>query len=230
MIFNTKLATLAALIATVGVLGVPAPCNDPSHSHEPTSTKTVAVTSTATWGEHTSSTWGEPTSSSTFSWSDSHHTHWHHKSSWSSSHTTSSTPPKAASTVVATSSGAAPTTAGYPTITTTLTVTATPTGAAGAGSCNGGSVQCCNSVQSASSLSPAQNATMHNSFSQGVLEKYGLLGAEADGINVPVGVTCSPLNIIGVGGSTCTSSPVCCNDSSEGGLINIGCIPIMLSL
>jgi len=64
--------------------------------------------------------------------------------------------------------------------------TATPI-PGGEGQCNTGTLQCCNSVQSANSSA--------------VATLLGLLGIPIQGVTGLVGVTCSPLSVIGVGGS-----------------------------
>ena len=53
------------------------------------------------------------------------------------------------------------------------------------GQCNTGQIQCCQQVVPASDLNPA------------VLN--GLLGVVIQDVNVPVGLTCSPISVIGVG-------------------------------
>ncbi|KAF5347800.1 hypothetical protein D9756_010272 [Leucocoprinus leucothites] len=74
-------------------------------------------------------------------------------------------------------------------VTTTVTVSAPPTTTtAPASQCNTGSLQCCNSVQSASS------------GAVGLL--LGLLGVVLSDLTVLVGLTCSPLSVIGVGGNS----------------------------
>ncbi|KAL1720117.1 hypothetical protein EV715DRAFT_250828 [Schizophyllum commune] len=45
-----------------------------------------------------------------------------------------------------------------------------------------------------------------------------------------VGVQCSPLSVIGVGGNSCSSQVACCSNNTYNGLINIGCVPINISL
>ena len=71
--------------------------------------------------------------------------------------------------------------------------TATPTGTGGgstpppAGQCNTGEAQCCNSVQAANTPSAAA--------------LLGLLGIVLQDVTALVGITCSPLSVIGVGGS-----------------------------
>lgn len=70
--------------------------------------------------------------------------------------------------------------------TKTVTVTATPT-ATTISECNAGAAQCCNSVQSASS--------------DGLLSILtGLLGIVLQGIDANVGIDCSPISVVGIGG------------------------------
>ncbi|KAF9460400.1 fungal hydrophobin [Collybia nuda] len=85
----------------------------------------------------------------------------------------------------------------------------TPSGTPG--QCNTGAIQCCNSV------------TQANNPVAALL--IGLLGIVV-GPNVAVGLTCSPLSVIGIGGNSCTQQPVCCQNNSFNGLIAIGCSPI----
>ncbi|RDB21692.1 Fruiting body protein SC1 [Hypsizygus marmoreus] len=82
--------------------------------------------------------------------------------------------------------------------------------------CNTGSVQCCNSVQ--------------NADSQHVGLLAALLGLDLSAITGQVGVTCSPLTAIGLGGNSCTQQPVCCSGNSFKGLIVVGCTPINIGL
>ncbi|KAJ3987022.1 hydrophobin 2 [Lentinula detonsa] len=82
-----------------------------------------------------------------------------------------------------------------------------------ASSCSTGPVQCCQSVEPASSSSAA-----------GVL---GLLGIVLQDLTVDVGLTCSPITVIGTS-SSCSAQAVCCEDNSHGGLISIGCLPVTL--
>ena len=77
---------------------------------------------------------------------------------------------------------------------------AVPTGGGGGGGgggsptpippsqCNTGPIQCCNSVQAAGA--PAVSAL------------FALLGIVVQDVNVPVGVTCSPISVIGVPGNS----------------------------
>ncbi|EIW57210.1 fungal hydrophobin [Trametes versicolor FP-101664 SS1] len=79
--------------------------------------------------------------------------------------------------------------------------------------CSTGPVQCCNSVEKASN--PVASLIL------------GLLGIVL-GPDVVVGITCSPLSVIGIGAGSCSANAVCCENNSHGGLISIGCIPIIL--
>ncbi|KAF8980739.1 fungal hydrophobin-domain-containing protein [Cyathus striatus] len=92
---------------------------------------------------------------------------------------------------------------------------ATPTSPP-ASSCNTGSLQCCNSVQDANSPS--------------IATLLGLLGVVIGSVTGQVGVTCSPISVIGVGGNSCTAQPVCCTGNSFNGVIALGCSPINLGL
>jgi hypothetical protein len=82
--------------------------------------------------------------------------------------------------------------------------------------CNTGPVQCCNSVTTASN--PVASLLI------------GLLGILGVGGDVVVGLTCSPLSVIGIGGNSCSSQPVCCENNNFNGAIAIGCSPINLNL
>ncbi|KAJ8487052.1 hypothetical protein ONZ51_g4461 [Trametes cubensis] len=102
-----------------------------------------------------------------------------------------------------------------PTPTVTVTVTApasTPTEPAS--SCSTGPIQCCNSVESASD--PVGSLLL------------GLLGIVVQGVDVLLGLDCSPISVIGVGGGNCNTNVVCCQNNNVGGLISIGCVPVIL--
>ncbi|KAK7464757.1 hypothetical protein VKT23_005964 [Stygiomarasmius scandens] len=85
-----------------------------------------------------------------------------------------------------------------------------------ASSCSTGPIQCCNTVTKASDPAAA-----------GVLATIGVVVQD---VNALVGLTCSPISVIGVGGDSCSASPVCCSDNSHGTLISIGCVPVDLNL
>ncbi|KAK0205203.1 hydrophobin-251 [Desarmillaria ectypa] len=86
----------------------------------------------------------------------------------------------------------------------------------GGNGCTTGAVQCCQSVQSATSTP--------------VSTLLGLLGVVLGNLGVDVGITCSPISVIGVGGNSCSAQTVCCEDNSFNGLIAIGCTPINIGL
>ncbi|KAJ3863229.1 hydrophobin 2 [Lentinula novae-zelandiae] len=83
-----------------------------------------------------------------------------------------------------------------------------------ASSCSTGPIQCCDTVESASS--------------SGVAGLLSILGIVLQDLDVLVGLTCSPITVIGASGSSCSAQAVCCEDNSLGGLISIGCVPVTL--
>ncbi|KDQ26241.1 class I hydrophobin superfamily [Pleurotus ostreatus PC15] len=101
-----------------------------------------------------------------------------------------------------------------PTTTVTVTTKPSPTPIS-PNQCNTNKIQCCNSVQS----SDAPLLT-------GLL---GLLGIVLQGV-IPIGVTCSPISVIGIGGNSCSAQTVCCENNTFNGVIAIGCTPINIDL
>ncbi|KAF8799956.1 hydrophobin-251 [Phlegmacium glaucopus] len=97
-------------------------------------------------------------------------------------------------------------------------VAAVPTYSAGGieNSCNTGSIQCCNSLQSSSS-------SVADSLK-------GIFGVATGPITGDVGVNCSPLTLIGLSGNSCSAQPVCCSNNSFNGLIAVGCTPLNLNI
>ncbi|KAJ7457555.1 hydrophobin 2 [Mycena galericulata] len=73
--------------------------------------------------------------------------------------------------------------------------------------------QCCNSVESSSSSAVSAVAA--------------LLGLDLSGLDVPIGLSCSPITVIG---NNCGGTTVTCDAPEEewNGLIAINCIPITL--
>ncbi|KAJ7458347.1 hydrophobin 2 [Mycena galericulata] len=71
--------------------------------------------------------------------------------------------------------------------------------------------QCCNSVVSSSSSAASAVA--------------GLLGLDLTGLDVPVGLSCSAITVVG---NNCGGTSVTCDAPEQewGGLIAINCIPI----
>ncbi|ESK95428.1 hydrophobin [Moniliophthora roreri MCA 2997] len=86
----------------------------------------------------------------------------------------------------------------------------------GSGSCNTGPVQCCNSVQAANSPAAA-----------GLL---GLLGVVVQDVTAQVGLTCSPITVLGLGGNSCSAQTVCCENNNFNGIVALGCTPINIGL
>ncbi|TFK37336.1 hydrophobin [Crucibulum laeve] len=81
-----------------------------------------------------------------------------------------------------------------------------------------GDLQCCNSTQDSQNLSST------------VLGLCGLLGIDVSSLTALVGVTCSPITAIGVGGNSCNSQAVCCSNNTFNGVVAIGCTPVNISL
>ncbi|KAF9556256.1 fungal hydrophobin [Agrocybe pediades] len=87
-----------------------------------------------------------------------------------------------------------------------------------ASQCNSGSLLCCNSTQLASSPSST------------LLGLFGVLGINPASVSGLVGVTCTPLTVVGVGGNSCAAQPVCCTNNSFNGIVALGCTPVNLNL
>ncbi|KAF9267200.1 fungal hydrophobin, partial [Marasmius fiardii PR-910] len=95
--------------------------------------------------------------------------------------------------------------------------TAPPTSTTDTGdewTCSTGPVQCCNSVEKGSH--PA------------VLSQLGLLGVALDSLDLDVGLTCTPISLIGAAINSCKGQTVCCRDNSFNGVIAVGCNNIAL--
>ncbi|KAF9463412.1 fungal hydrophobin-domain-containing protein [Collybia nuda] len=104
-------------------------------------------------------------------------------------------------------------------VTTTVTVTqpgptSTPIPA---DQCNTDGLQCCDSVQ------PADSAA--------VAILFGLLGIIRQGLATPIGISCTPIDVFGIGaGGACTAQPVCCANNNFHGVVAIDCVPINIGL
>ncbi|PPR04694.1 hypothetical protein CVT26_015019 [Gymnopilus dilepis] len=85
-----------------------------------------------------------------------------------------------------------------------------------ANQCTTGSLECCSSTGTASD--PVISTLL------------GLLGIDVSDITALVGVTCSPITVIGTGSTSCSEQPVCCTDNSFNGVVALGCTPINLGL
>ncbi|KAF5315635.1 hypothetical protein D9611_004970 [Ephemerocybe angulata] len=81
--------------------------------------------------------------------------------------------------------------------------------------CSTGPVQCCQ--------------TTHTVGSSGIGSLVGglaLVGSVGD----LIGLTCSPLTLIGVSGNSCTGQTVCCNNNNFNGVVALGCTPVNVNL
>ncbi|KAI3597611.1 hydrophobin [Moniliophthora roreri] len=58
----------------------------------------------------------------------------------------------------------------------------------------------------------------------------GLLGIVLQDLNIDVGLTCSPITIIGGGSNSCSANPVCCENNSFNGIVALGCVPVNINL
>ncbi|KDR74251.1 hypothetical protein GALMADRAFT_157512 [Galerina marginata CBS 339.88] len=85
-----------------------------------------------------------------------------------------------------------------------------------ASQCNTGDLQCCDSVQSATSPS--------------AIAALALVDVVVGSVTGLVGITCSPISAIGVGGNSCSAQPVCCSNNSFNGVVAIGCTPVNINL
>ncbi|KAJ2919693.1 hypothetical protein MD484_g645, partial [Candolleomyces efflorescens] len=83
----------------------------------------------------------------------------------------------------------------------------------GTSQCNTGPVQCC------------QKVTTSNDKDAGLIIK--LLGILVPGTQT-VGLSCSPLSVLALGGNSCHAQTVCCQNNGFNGLINLGCTPISI--
>ncbi|WP_394840294.1 hydrophobin family protein [Pendulispora rubella] len=78
--------------------------------------------------------------------------------------------------------------------------------------CNSGSLQCCNSIQSA------------NSDAAGAM-----IPPNAGGLTGSLGLDCSPMNVLGTGSSGCNAQPACCSGDTYG-TVTLACNPVALDL
>ncbi|KAI0777702.1 fungal hydrophobin, partial [Trametes elegans] len=105
--------------------------------------------------------------------------------------------------------------AAYTVLALPLLAAATPVELQARQTCSTGAIQCCNSVTTSESAS--------GNFLLGLLD---IVLGDITGL---IGLNCSPLSVIGVGtGNACSANTVCCTNNNVGGLISIGCLPIIL--
>ncbi|PBK84081.1 hydrophobin-domain-containing protein [Armillaria gallica] len=79
-----------------------------------------------------------------------------------------------------------------------------------------GTAQCCATTQSPTS---------------GIVQSLlGLLGIPIGSITDNVGLTCSPITVLGLGSTQCSNQVVCCYNNNFNGVIALGCTPINIGL
>ncbi|KAF8063162.1 hydrophobin 2 [Lyophyllum atratum] len=101
--------------------------------------------------------------------------------------------------------------------TTTVTTTPQPTGTQPASQCSTENLQCCETIQysDSSAIAPLLYA----------------LNIVIEGVATPIGITCTPINVLGIGsGGACTAHPVCCQNNDFHGIVAIACVPINVTL
>ncbi|KIY49473.1 hypothetical protein FISHEDRAFT_41384 [Fistulina hepatica ATCC 64428] len=80
------------------------------------------------------------------------------------------------------------------------------------GQCKSGSEQCCNSSSTTSDPSVIKT-----------LESIGVSVAAG----IPVGLTCTPVTVIGTGSASCEQQTLCCSGNSyENDAVVLGCTPV----
>ncbi|KAH8823191.1 hydrophobin-251 [Flagelloscypha sp. PMI_526] len=88
--------------------------------------------------------------------------------------------------------------------------------ARGGDKCNTGPVQCCNSMSKAGDEGTTK-----------ILHSLNIKDVAKD---ITVGLTCSPVNVIGIGSNSCNAQPVCCENNNFNGVVAIGCTPININV
>ena len=86
--------------------------------------------------------------------------------------------------------------------------------------CATGDLQCCDTTETVSLPCPLFESLAdirdRQAGSPAGAALLGLLGIVVQDVNVLIGVTCSPITVIGVGtGSSCSTNTVCCSDNSN---------------
>ncbi|RDW56674.1 hypothetical protein BP6252_14060 [Coleophoma cylindrospora] len=80
--------------------------------------------------------------------------------------------------------------------------------------CSSGIAVCCSSIVAATD--------------QAVGAITAILGVLLPSTDINVGLSCSPITVVGTGSSDCAGQPACCGNDNFNGLMSIGCIPIQL--
>ncbi|TFK37361.1 fruiting body protein SC1 [Crucibulum laeve] len=99
------------------------------------------------------------------------------------------------------------------TVSLAIFATATTIPQGGNNQCSTGSVQCCNTVESADSAQAAKAIA-------------GLGSLITGPITGQVGLACNPISVIGGGFNSCKAQTACCTDNNYNGVVVVGCSPI----
>ncbi|KAG7085688.1 hypothetical protein E1B28_003233 [Marasmius oreades] len=99
-------------------------------------------------------------------------------------------------------------------LTSVIIAVASPVPGGDSSVCSTGPVQCCNSVQSSDTPLAA-----------GLL---GLVGAIVGPVTTQVGITCSPISVLGGASNKCNAQTVCCENNGFKGVVALGCNNISL--
>ncbi|KAK0493639.1 hydrophobin 2 [Armillaria luteobubalina] len=81
-----------------------------------------------------------------------------------------------------------------------------------------GTAQCCSSTQSPGNLSGPVQALL------------GLLGVALGSLTADIGLTCTPITVLGIGSTQCNNQVVCCDNNSFNGVVALGCTPINIGV
>jgi hypothetical protein len=84
--------------------------------------------------------------------------------------------------------------------------------------CSTGTLQCCDSTSSTSDPSTSKLLGLLGIVVQG---PYNVVCAQVEanlvsGVDVPIGLGCSPITVIGVSGNSCSTNTVCCESTDDG--------------
>ncbi|KAF8063161.1 hypothetical protein FPV67DRAFT_1672200 [Lyophyllum atratum] len=72
---------------------------------------------------------------------------------------------------------------------------------------------------------------VQSSDSSAVAALLDLLGIVIQGVAVPIGITCTPIDVLGIGaGGAGTAQPVCYSNNEFHGVVAVGCTSINIGL
>ncbi|KXN91791.1 Fruiting body protein SC3 [Leucoagaricus sp. SymC.cos] len=101
-----------------------------------------------------------------------------------------------------------------------LTVVAAPGVAPSAANKCSSKAQCCNQII------PASDAPNNASL----VSLLGLIGVAVKDLTANVGLQCTTVNVLGLGGDSCNAQTVCCENNNFSGVVALGCTPIGVGL